>query len=49
MEVPDEVSCRLEAMNNKRARHTIVFTEQEGDSRRINRIEIKGEDVAHVF
>ena len=48
IEVPDEVSCRLEAMN-KRARQTIVFTEQESTARRINRIEIKGEDAAHVF
>lgn len=48
VEIPDEVSCRLEAMN-KTARQTIVFTEQVGDSRRINRIEIKGEDVAHLF
>lgn len=48
IDVPDEVSCRLEAMN-ARARQTIVFTEQKGYSRRINRIEITGEDVAHVF
>jgi hypothetical protein len=48
IELPDEVSCRLEAMSDK-ARQTVVFTKQEGNSQRITRIEIKGEDVAHVF
>lgn len=48
IEMPDEVGCRLEPMKDK-ARRTIVFTNQEGGSLRISRIEIKGENVAHVF
>lgn len=48
IELPDGVGCRLEPMDH-RARRTIVFTNQEGGSLRVSRIEIKGENVAHVF
>jgi hypothetical protein len=45
---PGEVKCRLEPMNAK-ASQTAVTTTTEGGVRRITRIEIRGENVAHVF
>jgi hypothetical protein len=45
---PGEVKCRLEPMSTK-AKQTAVTVSTEGDVRRITRIEIKGENVAHVF
>jgi hypothetical protein len=45
---PGEVKCRLEPMNAK-ASQTAVTMSTEGGTRRITRIEIAGENVAHVF
>lgn len=45
---PGEVKCRLEPMNAK-ASQTAVTMSTEGGVRRITRIEIAGENVAHVF
>ena len=45
---PGEIKCRLEPMATK-ASETAVYTEEEGGMRRITKIEIKGENVAHVF
>lgn len=42
------VKCRLEPMSAK-ASQTAVTTSTEGGVRRITRIEIRGENVAHVF
>ena len=43
-----EVKCRLEPMD-KKASQTAVTVSTEGGVRRITRIEIQGENVAHVF
>ncbi len=43
-----EVKCRLEPMSAK-AKQTAVTVSTEGGARRITRIEIAGENVAHVF
>jgi hypothetical protein len=43
-----EVKCNLEPLKNK-ASQTAVTTEAEGAMQRIVRIEIAGENVAHVF
>ena len=45
---PGEVKCRLEPMSAK-AKETAVSVNAEGGVRRITRIEIEGENVAHVF
>lgn len=45
---PGEIKCRLEPMATK-ASQTAVYTEEEGGMRHITKIEIKGENVAHVF
>ena len=45
---PGEVKCRLEPMSAK-AKQTAVSMSTEGGARRITRIEIAGENVAHVF
>lgn len=45
---PGEVKCRLEPMSTK-AKQTAVTVDTEGGLRRITRIEIEGENVAHVF
>ena len=45
---PGEVKCRLEPMNAK-AQRTAVTVNMEGGVRRITRVEIEGENVAHVF
>ena len=45
---PGEIECELEALE-KRAALTTVFTVEENGVRRITRIEIAGENVAHVF
>lgn len=45
---PGEVKCRLEPINAK-ASETRVELSTEGGVRRITRIEIAGENVAHVF
>jgi hypothetical protein len=45
---PGEMKCRLEPMSVK-AKRTAVFVDTEGGVRRIIRIEIGGENVAHLF
>lgn len=45
---PGEIECELEALDKKAAK-TTVFTVEEDGMRRIKRIEIAGENVAHVF
>jgi hypothetical protein len=45
---PGEVECELEALK-KKAGKTSVFTTKEDGISRIIRIEIAGEDVAHIF
>lgn len=43
-----ETKCRLEPLNAKASR-TAVFIDTEGGARRVTKIEIRGENVAHVF
>jgi hypothetical protein len=43
-----EVKCQLEPLVQK-ADHTAVYVNTEGGARRIMRIEVAGENVAHVF
>ena len=45
---PGEVKCRLEPMNAKASETKVNISTEEG-VRRITRIEIAGENVAHVF
>lgn len=45
---PAMVSCTLETLT-ARVKHTRVTTVPDGNERRITRVEIKGENVAHVF
>jgi hypothetical protein len=45
---PGEVKCRLEPMSAK-AKETAVTVSTESGVRRITRVEIEGENVAHVF
>lgn len=45
---PGEIQCVLEALTKKAAK-TTVFAATENGVNRITRIEITGEDVAHVF
>jgi hypothetical protein len=43
-----EVKCRLEGLDHK-ASTTSVYTREEGTSRRVTKVLIGGENVAHVF
>lgn len=45
---PGEIQCELEALP-KNASKTTVFTTTENGIRRITRIEIAGENMAHIF
>lgn len=45
---PGEIECRLEVLTKTASKTTIVTTEENGVPR-ITRIEIAGENVAHVF
>lgn len=45
---PGEIKCRLQPMATKASR-TVVYAQDEGGIRRITKVEIKGENVAHVF
>lgn len=45
---PGGAKCKLEALNQKITR-TAVFLNREDGTRRITRIEISGENVAHLF
>lgn len=43
-----EVKCQIEPLSEK-ASQTAISTTDEGGTRRITRIEVRGENVAHVF
>jgi len=43
-----EIKCKMEPLNQKATQTTVSFSE-EGGARRVTRIEIAGENVAHVF
>ena len=45
---PGEVKCRLEPLE-KKVSTTTVHTTQEGDARRVTRLLVRGENVAHLF
>lgn len=45
---PGEVMCRLEALGTK-ASQTRVFLNTEGATQRIFRVEVRGENVAHLL
>lgn len=45
---PGEVKCKLERLD-KKAEITKVYLNSEGGMQRITRIEVAGENVAHVF
>ena len=45
---PAVVSCKLDSLA-ARAKHTVVTIVPDGNERRITRVEIKGENIAHVF
>lgn len=47
-EHPGEVKCQLESLG-KKASQTAITTKDDGGTRRITRIEVAGENVAHVF
>ena len=43
------VKCQLEPLAKKASRTAVFATEEGGGARRITRIEVAGENVAHVF
>lgn len=45
---PGEVKCALEALDEK-AKQSTIYTAQEGDARRVMKVVIRGENVAHIF
>ena len=45
---PGEVPCRLEPLE-KKASQTLIYSVQEDGVKRVTRVEIAGENVAHVF
>ena len=45
---PGEVKCRIESLSKKIA-GTTIYTTDEGNGARITRVEVEGENVAHVF
>lgn len=45
---PGEVQCKVE-MLNKKVSGTTFYTSTEGAGQRITRIEVEGENVAHLF
>jgi hypothetical protein len=45
---PGEVNCRLETLD-KKVTSTTVFLTSEGDGMRVMKIEVGGENVAHLF
>ena len=45
---PGEIKCKLEPLNQK-VTQTAVFLDKEDGTMRITRIEISGENVAHLF
>ena len=45
---PSDVKCRLETID-KKAEATSVYTTSEGDARRVTKVLVRGENVAHLF
>lgn len=45
---PGEVKCGLEPLE-KKVKQTTVYTAKEGEARRVTKVLIRGENVAHVF
>ncbi len=45
---PGEMKCRLEPLSKKVSR-TTIYTVDEGAFRRLTKVEVGGENVAHVF
>ena len=45
---PGEVKCKLEPLS-KKAEATAVYTDSEGGMNRVTKVEIAGENVAHLF
>ena len=45
---PGEVKCGLEALDEK-VKQTAVYTTREGEARRVTKVLIRGENVAHTF
>lgn len=45
---PGEVKCRIEPLS-KKVSQTMVYTMDEGATQRLTKVEVGGEDVAHVF
>jgi hypothetical protein len=45
---PGEVRCSVEPLD-KKVRATAVYTTKEGEAQRVTKVEIAGENVAHLF
>lgn len=45
---PGEAQCRLEALSKKVSRATVYMT-SEGEAMRVTKVEVGGENVAHLF
>lgn len=45
---PGEMKCRIEPLS-KKVSQTMVYTVDEGASQRLTKVEVGGENVAHVF
>ncbi len=45
---PGEVRCRIEPLG-KKASQTAVYTISEGGARRVTKVVVRGENVAHIF
>lgn len=45
---PGETKCRIEQLN-KKVSQTTVFLETEGTTQRVAKVEVAGENVAHLF
>ena len=45
---PGEMKCKLQPLAEK-ARYTAVYTTKEGNVTRITKVQIQGENVAHMF
>jgi hypothetical protein len=45
---PGEVKCRLEELS-KKVSQTTIYTTAEGKAERLTKVEVEGENVAHLF
>lgn len=45
---PGEVQCRLEELS-KKVSQTTIYTTAEGNAERVTKVEVAGENVAHLF